>query len=107
MAPALFVPQLLFAGFFVRTEQIPVYLRWIQWICSLKYAMNLWLINEFGEATRASWTPEQQMGARLILERNSVDPELWYVYMVVLLGLVAAFRTLAIFALARRADAFF
>ncbi len=107
LSPAIFVPQLLFAGFFVRTEQIPVYLRWIQWICSLKYAMNLWLINEFGEATRASWTPEQQMGARLILERNSVEPELWYVYMVVLLGLVAAFRTLAIFALARRADAFF
>lgn len=28
--PALFVPQLLFAGFYIKMSQIPVWLRWIQ-----------------------------------------------------------------------------
>ena len=39
--PILFVPQLLFAGFFIKTEQIPVFLRWAQYLCSLKYSINL------------------------------------------------------------------
>jgi len=30
LAPAVFVPQMLFAGFFVRIDQIPIYLRWVQ-----------------------------------------------------------------------------
>jgi hypothetical protein len=50
MAPAIFVPQILFAGFFVRTEQIPVWLRWSQWLCGIKYTLNLILIVEFDPA---------------------------------------------------------
>ena len=34
--PLLFVPQILFAGFYIKTEQIPVWLRWAQYMCSLK-----------------------------------------------------------------------
>uniref|UniRef100_A0A7R9U516 ABC transporter domain-containing protein n=1 Tax=Pinguiococcus pyrenoidosus TaxID=172671 RepID=A0A7R9U516_9STRA len=34
--PPLFVPQLLFSGFFIRIDDIPVWLRWAQWLCSLK-----------------------------------------------------------------------
>lgn len=47
--PLLFVPQLLFAGFFVRTELIPVWLRWAQYLCSLTYGVRLALLSEFGE----------------------------------------------------------
>lgn len=47
--PLLFVPQLLFAGFFVRTELIPVWLRWAQYLCSLTYGVRLALLAEFGE----------------------------------------------------------
>ena len=36
----LFIPQILFAGFFIRTTFIPVFLRWAQWLCSLKYTVN-------------------------------------------------------------------
>ena len=35
-SPAIFVPQILFAGFFIQAEQIPVWLRWAQYLCSLK-----------------------------------------------------------------------
>ena len=48
--PILFVPQLLFAGFFIKTEQIPVFLRWAQYLCSLKYSINLIVIAEFDES---------------------------------------------------------
>ena len=41
LMPVLLVPQMLFAGFFVSTDQIPEYLRWAQYLCSLKYAMNI------------------------------------------------------------------
>jgi ABC-type multidrug transport system permease subunit len=47
VSPAVFVPQFLFAGFFVRTEQIPVWVRWSQWLCGIKYAVNVALITEF------------------------------------------------------------
>ena len=45
-APAVFVPQMLFAGFYIKMEQIPVFLRWLQYICGLKWAMNIALANE-------------------------------------------------------------
>lgn len=35
MLPMLFVPQMLFAGIFVATELISVWLRWAQYLCSL------------------------------------------------------------------------
>lgn len=36
--PALFVPQLLFAGFYIPVSNIPAWFSWMQYICSLKYA---------------------------------------------------------------------
>jgi len=33
VTPVIFVPQLLFSGFFVATQNIPVWLRWAQWLC--------------------------------------------------------------------------
>ena len=47
LAPLLFVPQLLFSGFFINTSKIPVFLRWAQYLCALKYAINLVLLTEF------------------------------------------------------------
>ena len=49
LSPVVFVPQLLFAGFFIKITQIPVFLRWVQYLCSLKFAMNLFMLNEFYE----------------------------------------------------------
>ena len=30
VTPAVFVPQMLFSGFYIKMEQIPSFLRWIQ-----------------------------------------------------------------------------
>lgn len=49
LLPVLFVPQMLFAGFFVALQLVPSWLRWIQWICSLGYGVRLALVAEFRE----------------------------------------------------------
>jgi hypothetical protein len=42
LAPVIFVPQLLFAGFFIQTDKIPIFLRWAQYLCGIKY-VNMWI----------------------------------------------------------------
>merc|ERR1712125_307067 len=47
MLPILFVPQMLFAGFFVTPSLIPVWLRWARFLCALTYAVRLAMLAEF------------------------------------------------------------
>mmetsp|Transcript_9863 Transcript_9863/g.24408 ORF Transcript_9863/g.24408 Transcript_9863/m.24408 type:complete len:592 (+) Transcript_9863:152-1927(+) len=104
---AVFVPQLLYAGFYIPVEQIPVWMRWVQYICSLKYAMNLFILIEFGSDKVNSWSPEQQEFASETIETNDVAPNDWYIYVIILLAIISCFRGLSTFLLARRAAAFF
>lgn len=41
------LPQIVFSGIFGTNEKINVGLRWIQWICPLKYGTALAALNEF------------------------------------------------------------
>jgi len=106
-APAIFVPQLLFAGFFIRMEQVPDWMSWLQYICSFKYAMNLSMLTEFGSNTYGSRTPGVEMAQESIITRNDIDPDRWWLYVIVLVALIFAFRTLSIVALIWRASTFF
>lgn len=47
LTPILTVPQILFAGFFISINQIPIFIRWFQYLCSLKYGLNLTVLAEF------------------------------------------------------------
>merc|ERR1719284_1767977 len=49
LAPLVLVPQILFTGIFVSINLIPRCLRWIQYGCALKYALNLVVIVEFAD----------------------------------------------------------
>ncbi len=40
--------QMTFAGFFVHLNDIPPVLRWLQWLCPLKYALEALSVNEVG-----------------------------------------------------------
>lgn len=54
-SPTLFCPHIqLFAGFFIPITSIPVWLRWAQYLCSLKYSLNLLIVVEF-ENLPDSW----------------------------------------------------
>jgi hypothetical protein len=40
--------QMTFAGFFVHLTDIPPVLRWLQWLCPLKYTLEALSVNEVG-----------------------------------------------------------
>lgn len=106
-APAVFVPQLLFAGFFIQAEQIPLWLRWAQYTCALKYGMKLNIMNEFGAETIKDWPLEQQMAVTKFIYMNEINVDHGWIYAGILLAIVAVVRMLSVFALAKRAAAFF
>jgi len=106
-APAIFVPQLMFAGFFIKTEQIPVYLRWVQYLCSLKYGMNLYILNEFGEDATEDWPSQWKDAANQLVDGNEIDRESPWIYIAILLAIIVVIRLLSVVALARRASNFF
>jgi len=109
LAPPVFVLQLLFAGVFLPTEQIPCGLRWLQYLSSLKYGINLIVINEFGNATQTAkdWPYEARMQADQLMDYNDIDPALWPMYTGIIIGLFFAFRTLGVLALMYKARSFF
>jgi hypothetical protein len=102
-APAIFVPQLLFAGIFLRIEQIPVWIRWAQYLCALKFGINLFIANEFGDA---ACDAAHLAACRKLLDASDARADLWWAYGLVLLGIFLAFRTLGLVVLARKARGF-
>ena len=108
LAPLLFVPQMLFVGFFIRTSLIPVFLRWAQYLCSLKYAMNLIILTEF-RLTSSSCTssPAAYANCQSLIKGNDIDEDQYYIYILLLFGLFAVFRIFAAFILQQKAKKFY
>jgi ABC-type multidrug transport system permease subunit len=103
--PILFIPQILFAGLFVRTDLIPVWLRWAQYLCALTYGVNLALLAEFGScAENVSMQPN--MCAQL-LGANQVKEEEKPLYWAILWGLFFVFRLGGLAMLRKKATKFY
>lgn len=104
MLPILFVPQMLFAGFFVSPELIPVWLRWARYLCALTYAVRIALVNEFGDGCT---NEEGDEACERLLENVEADPdETWWNWLV-LVGLFVVFRVSALYVLQRKAVKFY
>jgi hypothetical protein len=106
MMPLLFIPQILFAGFFIRIELIPAFLRWAQYLCSLKYAMNLLLLLEFdptGDSCDGTVRPKCE-GA---LDTNEIVKDKWWVYALILFIIFFVFRIIGAFFLVKKAKKFY
>ena len=64
-----------FAGFFVHLNDIPPVLRWLQWLCPLKYTLEALAVNEVGAGLMIEDTLEGvpvNVSASLIM--NLVSP---------------------------------
>mmetsp|Transcript_21461 Transcript_21461/g.18284 ORF Transcript_21461/g.18284 Transcript_21461/m.18284 type:complete len:86 (-) Transcript_21461:215-472(-) len=72
-------------------SQIPVWLRWLQYLSFLKYTAGLAYFNEFG------------FDMDLLNEANDIHPDLLGLYIGVLLAMLVVFRVLAIVVLRRKA----
>ena len=99
LLPLLFVPQMLFAGFFVTPDLIPVWLRWAQYLCTLTYSVRLALIAEFDSCDEKSCVT--------LLDNIGADPDQEFWYWIVLLGLFTLFRVGALLILRKKATKFF
>lgn len=106
MAPLLFVPQILFAGFFIKMSQVPVFLRWVQYLCALKYAMNLILMVEF-DSSLSSCSGAAATNCKNALVSNNIEVDLWWVYMLMLIVLFLGFRILGAIVLVMRSKRFY
>lgn len=108
ITPVAFVPQLLFAGFFVRISQIPSWLRWPQYLCALKYALNLICLIEFTDCEPNSSNPlVANANCESLLSENDIHEGDHSLYLLVLLVLFLVFRTFGAIVLTRRAQSFY
>lgn len=98
LLPILFVPQMLFAGFFVWPDLIPFWLRWVQYLCSLTYAVRILLIEEFANCGYTCDTLVHGIGA---------NPDDTWWYWMALLALFAVFRLCALIVLRQKASIFY
>ncbi|KAF4711438.1 hypothetical protein FOZ63_029557 [Perkinsus olseni] len=79
--PLLTVPQILFGGIFTPIENIPVWLRWLQYVCFLKYGVNITYLIEFGD------------DFDVINDQQNIDPDLLGLYLGVTFALLVVMRT--------------
>jgi len=94
LAPLIFVPQIIFSGIFIPITLIPESLRWLQYICALKYAINLGCLVEFANL------PEGMQYLELV---QGIEKDKTLLYAGILIGILVGFRSLAMFSLRKRA----
>ena len=101
--PGIFIPQILFSGFFVSTDLIPVWMRWLQWVCPLKYGVSLATISEFS----TNVIPDNKAhDVELMINRSGINRDDWYVYGLIMVGIFFFLRILTGIILQRRAQNF-
>jgi ABC-type multidrug transport system permease subunit len=96
LAPLIFVPQILFTGIFVSIDLIPKALRWMQYLCALKYAVDLGAVIELGNSPNP-------LAQELLIAQNIHKDQVGF-YVAVLAGIFCGFRLLAMINLGRRAQ---
>lgn len=107
LVPMAYMPQILFAGYFIRTSQIPIFLRWAQYITGMKYSLSLVYLIEFNSKIDSCNTSmKAQQMCQSILDSNNIDEEHFYIYIIMLFVLFLVFRCVAIFILIEKAKLF-
>jgi len=106
--PLLYVPQMLFAGFFVATSLIPKWLRWAQYLCSLTYAVRLFVGLEFKDCGY-----ESPIGSTIptncerVFASNEINPDHFWLYALTLFALFVFFRSVALILLMKKATKYY
>lgn len=104
--PAVFMPQILFSGFFVPPELMPDWLAWVRWICPLTYGVKIVVAAEFDGRCDATSPPYPNYCDIVMENVGSEADSIWW-YFLVLLGLFCFFRLLALYVLQSKARKFY
>eukprot|EP01063_Lacrimia_lanifica_P004683 TRINITY_DN12671_c0_g1_i1.p2 TRINITY_DN12671_c0_g1~~TRINITY_DN12671_c0_g1_i1.p2 ORF type:complete len:682 (+),score=283.16 TRINITY_DN12671_c0_g1_i1:47-2092(+) len=103
LSPLIFVPQILFSGIFIPNNMIPDYLRWIQYLCSLKYGINLVSIVEFGTVPEGVQNHTvAEMETAMMLDKLDIKTDWQWYYFLIMIGCFTVFRLVAFVVLARK-----
>ena len=103
MSPAVFVPQILFSGFLIPSSNIPVWMRWLQWIVPLKYSVNLGLLADFHHSAVPD---DRQDQVNDTLFRDEIAKDAWWQYLIILLCMFFFVRCVTLVVLSFRARNF-
>ena len=93
------------SGFFIRTSLIPVFLRWAQYLCALKYAINLVLLTEFN-LDNDSCQGAAAFNCKAIIANNNIVGGDTFIYILLLFALFVVFRGIGMFILVQKAKRF-
>jgi ABC-2 type transporter len=104
LLPLLFIPQLLFSGFFVSPDLIPKVMRWAQYVCVLTYATRMIILEEFYNCSNNYFENEQCM---LLVKNVNADPNSQWLYWIVLVVYFFIFRFMALSLLRKSATKFY
>lgn len=108
LVPLAYTPQMMFAGFFIRTSQIPIFLRWAQYLCGLKYAVNLALLVEFNpSSSRCNVSADARKNCENLLSVNDVSSKDAYIYIILLFVLFFGYRIMGAIVLHYKARRFY
>ena len=97
---------MLFAGFFIRLSQVPIFLRWAQYLCALKYSINLILVTEFDPSLK-SCEGNARANCLGLLQQNNVQTQYIWLYILLLVILFIGFRAIGAFILVQKAKRFY
>lgn len=101
--PLLFVPQMLFSGFFITPSLIPYWLQWGRYICALTFGLLITMIEEFDNCGKGF----AQTNCNILLDSVEADANNTVWYWSVLVALFFAFRLIALALLHKKASKFF
>jgi len=107
--PAMFMPQILFSGFFIPPDLMPVWLAWIPYICPLTYGVRIVVVSEFdGRCLEGESYPSGRIDLcdQMIDNVGAEVDDIWW-YFLVLFGLFVCFRLLALILLNQKASRFY
>ncbi|KAI6125259.1 ABC-2 type transporter-domain-containing protein [Pisolithus croceorrhizus] len=92
--------QMTYAGFFVHLTSIPPVLRWLQWLCPLKFCLEALSVNEVGSGLMIEDTLQGvpiSISATVIMELLfGFDPNAYYRDVLVLFAFIAGLGVLVI-----------
>lgn len=105
--PAVFMPQILFSGFFVPPHLMPDWLAWIQYICPLTYGVWIVVAGEFSHGRCDNGGGARLTPCDMILDNVGADPDETWWYYLVLIGLFVVIRLAGLRNLRRKASKFY
>jgi ABC-type multidrug transport system permease subunit len=105
LLPLLFVPQMLFAGFFVAPHLIPSWLSWARYLSALTYGVRILMVAEFWDCDPSN--PQTNEMCNALVYNIDADPDDTWWNWLVLAGLFVVFRLSALVVLRRKATKFF